>query len=905
MKSKAGIKILTIGLILSAALLSVVSLVLHGHSSGENVLSWQRRSVADFRHETGYAYQAPLGRVWMSSHNGPSPAQLFENGVLLGPANSMHDDIRNIGKGRFSFWYDTLYFSASDNSDPNNNGERYEILWPTPVNPVFLKAVYAATLIAIFIAALLIISILRKGREDAGSILLVLRYTAITGILYLAYLMCYRPSYLVSSLSRCLMYGSAYFICGFLGFQIGRVLHSEIKLNILSILRAAALLMVAIFILLRPETGNWGFAALSKGKLALSVFALKGFVVFYIFRVRNSGLPSFLLLPRKEDRLKTLILVMIVIAIPQIIKPLTTLWDTSGWMDSKFYDYAAHRIATGQAPQGDSFVMPLYQYGLAFFYYIFGHFFYVQQIVNALMLAAIVVLLCLTAWNLFRSLWAVSLAGILAAFTTEFYGFAQLTQIENWYIPLICLMIFMWSCYLRNPNLPHLVFLAFSIGLGFNMRLQGAPFFAFFCAIPFFVYGLSMKRRILHTSAIIGIVFLTMLPWSVRNYLYEDNFSFGSAQGGTNLLLNDHRLEFYGINYLKNWNEVVKECVEKYPDPGQRIGAMRKDYIRDTFSDPAWLSRAVFWRTLSLYGILPSWISARGGAGPQDWRRYMSECVQGRFSAFFFIVISLLGFVIARNRIAFALLLGILSSASITVFATTNEWRYSLPIIPLHIMLGLCVFFEPAVKMPQSGWSLAPIVFSAEKKKYWAISAYSLFLLFALCHFTAGREYAYRPLLEKTSIDSHIKIDDDTPLLNQDYDWKKYEKAYGGTRFRAGEKVRLTCRATNYMLPPKTYQSIPYIPAFASDPMRETFYYGYNPATGQSRSLSIPIVWREKYVPITYFGAAADCLIREDDLVEVEARIIFIDKNSPLAAEEERNNQVWLKAEKVRRIKAD
>jgi predicted O-methyltransferase YrrM len=66
-----------------------------------------------------------------------SRVRLFEDGVELGPAHSLHKAIRNHGNGRFSHWETTdaptadglwqsvLVFSASDNTDPNRNRRRY------------------------------------------------------------------------------------------------------------------------------------------------------------------------------------------------------------------------------------------------------------------------------------------------------------------------------------------------------------------------------------------------------------------------------------------------------------------------------------------------------------------------------------------------------------------------------------------------------------------------------------------------------------------------------------------------------------------------------------------------------------------------------------------------------------
>jgi SAM-dependent methyltransferase len=51
--------------------------------------------------------------------------ELLEDELPLAPAHSMHQDIRDLGRGRYSHWYDSLYFATRDNSDPNRNGRKY------------------------------------------------------------------------------------------------------------------------------------------------------------------------------------------------------------------------------------------------------------------------------------------------------------------------------------------------------------------------------------------------------------------------------------------------------------------------------------------------------------------------------------------------------------------------------------------------------------------------------------------------------------------------------------------------------------------------------------------------------------------------------------------------------------
>ncbi len=57
-----------------------------------------------------------------------SPSKLMEDQAFLGPAHTMHETVRIYGKGCYSHWSDTLYFSTSDNTDPNTNGRTYSVM---------------------------------------------------------------------------------------------------------------------------------------------------------------------------------------------------------------------------------------------------------------------------------------------------------------------------------------------------------------------------------------------------------------------------------------------------------------------------------------------------------------------------------------------------------------------------------------------------------------------------------------------------------------------------------------------------------------------------------------------------------------------------------------------------------
>jgi hypothetical protein len=64
-----------------------------------------------------------------------SPAILYEDGVPLGPRHAAHNRIREGGTGVYAHWKESLFFSASDNSDPNANGREYELHVPSEPHP--------------------------------------------------------------------------------------------------------------------------------------------------------------------------------------------------------------------------------------------------------------------------------------------------------------------------------------------------------------------------------------------------------------------------------------------------------------------------------------------------------------------------------------------------------------------------------------------------------------------------------------------------------------------------------------------------------------------------------------------------------------------------------------------------
>lgn len=82
-----------------------------------------------FGHASGYAFMMAVPQDLVSDGgdrgNEASRLALYEDGKRLGPAHQGHDHIAERGRGRYSHFEGALFFSTSDNTDPNLNGRRY------------------------------------------------------------------------------------------------------------------------------------------------------------------------------------------------------------------------------------------------------------------------------------------------------------------------------------------------------------------------------------------------------------------------------------------------------------------------------------------------------------------------------------------------------------------------------------------------------------------------------------------------------------------------------------------------------------------------------------------------------------------------------------------------------------
>lgn len=107
--------------------LAAANVVLWVYWPPDRMVGREIRLAGPYLHDSDHAFVADMPMVLPSDGLGgeDSRVELYEQGTTQGIPHTAHDVIRSRGGGGFSHWGDRLYFSTSDNSDPNVNGRTY------------------------------------------------------------------------------------------------------------------------------------------------------------------------------------------------------------------------------------------------------------------------------------------------------------------------------------------------------------------------------------------------------------------------------------------------------------------------------------------------------------------------------------------------------------------------------------------------------------------------------------------------------------------------------------------------------------------------------------------------------------------------------------------------------------
>jgi len=208
-------------------------------------------------------------------------------------------------------------------------------------------------------------------------------------------------------------------------------------------------------------------------------------------------------------------------------------------VDARAYDVIATNLASGHGYREDldkslaqDFAIvrvgPLYEYFLAGLYKVFGHYYQIVWVAQALLHAASAWLIYLVSLLIFSAqanrkkiaLWA----AIFFGFYPDLIEISAMLLTETLYLFLMCLALYVFFLYFRKQT----VWLTVISGVVFGLAaLARPPVLLFIPIVLFYLY----KKRLRQKAVLFLFVLLAVfLPWTARNYqLYHKFMPFGAA----------------------------------------------------------------------------------------------------------------------------------------------------------------------------------------------------------------------------------------------------------------------------------------------------------------------------------------------------------------------------------------
>lgn len=803
---------------------------------------------------------------WTSRSN----LMVLENGHPLAFRNVPHADIAAEGAGRYMHWADTLVFSTSDNTDPRRNGRTYSIEGRAVPSVLWLwGAISAAVLAGLFLWA--------SGRKvprdsapffsptriGAGFLILVAALAVSDQATADRVVFTLKEAWLqISDLFPMLVVFAAGFRLAWRGWRGVWDWRLVVELGGWYCLRR---------ILDAPDA-----VPLAVGPIDIGAI-LAGALCAAVLRQITGASAQDWSSERRQRAFRSFTLLFVILTFIHLAPDVFENWDSSGWMDSYSYDASALAIASGINVEGSSFHMPLYQFGLAAVYRLFGHFFWVQQIINLFLALASTALLCAAIWNFTRRLTPVFVVGLLAMSSEQIYAYTYFTQIESWFIPAVSFAIWTLSRYWRRPAFGEAILIGIALAIMVNLRVQGLPLAVFFALTPLLFAQIPVINRLRHVGIVGVVVMVSVTPWTIRNYLIEGRISPVSGQSSVQTaVLNDPRIGLYGVRWNENYNQLADQWITDYPDERERHVAQNEFFRKRLINDFPWFLDAAPWRLAAYYGFLANTVFDPGHQIPK--RLSVGEGYDLGYFHFplptlMLLVLSGVGLAALPWRWPHLVLAGgILAAGGINLLVGQSEPRLSYPALLLHMQLGALAFGSLWREEERAPVREAAVLWRRDSFVAAAAALASMFVL-------SGLHNVPRAIMEPAVIiDPTAIVDSGLPDLGEFIAQPAGEESSKGI----GRRIYFEGVASNHMAPPKYVQGVN-VPAFAMKRNGEIYFY---------------VFWKNSagkvsFLGVSYFGAKATRPIRAGDRIRATGTLLHVRHPGELAFD------AWIRVDAV------
>jgi 4-amino-4-deoxy-L-arabinose transferase-like glycosyltransferase len=227
---------------------------------------------------------------------------------------------------------------------------------------------------------------------------------------------------------------------------------------------------------------------------------------------------------------------------------IVTLDEKLVWYDAQNYHSIATNLAEGEGfqssfnPYSTRSWAPLYPYFMGSLYWLFGSKILVVRLAQVLL----GVLLCLVVFYITREILNDKIAlltGLIMAVHPLFIYTSGVFYPVIIFSLLLALVVLLLAKFMKKPTNKKWLIILISVGFLLGLLMLTKPVIIFI--FPFIPLWFLIDKRVSFIQAvkysfiIFFIAGLTIVPWTVRNYLEYDEFYFITAEGGHS---------FYGAN---------------------------------------------------------------------------------------------------------------------------------------------------------------------------------------------------------------------------------------------------------------------------------------------------------------------------------------------------------------------
>ena len=243
----------------------------------------------------------------------------------------------------------------------------------------------------------------------------------------------------------------------------------------------------------------------------------------------------------RKTQLVSLLLVAFVIRAAYIL----TLEERLYWPDERVFDNIALSLINGNGYASGLYrANPVLPFFLATLYELLGHSYLAARLVQSIIGTLTVLLMFSLAQRLFNRRVAF-LCGLVMAFYPPLIYICGVFVVTCLFTFLIALSMYLLSSNNKpngQPSVSLLVLSGVALGITVLCRpifLSFIPFAAFFVA---FSYTASTVRRISYAVVLVVVAFLTIFPWTLRNYVRYERLILVSTGKGLHLWRGNNEL---------------------------------------------------------------------------------------------------------------------------------------------------------------------------------------------------------------------------------------------------------------------------------------------------------------------------------------------------------------------------